>query len=666
MHNTMFPFSAIVGHSFTKQALVLLAIEPRLRGVLISSGSGSGKSLLIQAFSSIFLEVCQQNGKVKNASIVKVPLGVTEDRLIGGLDIKSEHTRTSLPYSRGLLSKADKGILAVDDNNLMQDSSICHIASAIDAGFIRIEREGLSTVNPAGFSLIGTYNPLEGMPSKIIQSRIGMIVDDSGLSSLKDRTEVLQRALVFDLNPKEILTNYLFKDSEIINKIKAAQCQLPKVCFPSQMIQQLITISSQLQLEGQNPEFFAMVAARANAALAARTIVSEEDLEIGIQLALIPRTKIESQNKEKRQCPKPDSKELKQSDSVKNTSDPENLISSDRSSKSENILEEQHSLPDSVANSEDDFKKQIPALPSELPHNLMNITEHKKGRFRFGKRSENSSHFRGRRFRASLHPEGNRAICWGATLRAAAPLQNFRNKKKNHRISDRKNLLRNIVPQKMSIKIEDLHFHRFRGKTGLLFIFLVDASGSMAINRMAQAKGALTKLLEQAYVFRDQVSLIQCRGKSAQILLSPTRSIQRAKNLVDTLPAAGSTPLASGLLKALNLFRTAQLRNCPQPVLFILTDGRANQLASSLSVNQDLNSFAIQKELEKIGVVFKQENLPMAVIDTRPYFLMGTEGKTFAEWIGARYLQLPHNDRRSLFQAVNNFAREIRIDRSTF
>ena len=243
----MFPFSAIVGHSFTKQALVLLAIEPRLRGVLISSGSGSGKSLLIQAFSSIFLEVCQQNGKVKNASIVKVPLGVTEDRLIGGLDIKSEHTRTSLPYSRGLLSKADKGILAVDDINLMQDSSICHIASAIDAGFIRIEREGLSTVNPAGFSLIGTYNPLEGMPSKIIQSRIGMIVDDSGLSSLKDRTEVLQRALVFDLNPKEILTNYLFKDSEIINKIKPAQCQLPKDSFPSQIIQKLITISSKLQ-----------------------------------------------------------------------------------------------------------------------------------------------------------------------------------------------------------------------------------------------------------------------------------------------------------------------------------------------------------------------------------------------------------------------------------
>ena len=663
----MFPFSAIVGHSLSKRALLLLAIEPRLRGVLISSVSGSGKSLLIKAFTSIFLKVGQQNGKVKRGRMVRIPLGVTEDRLIGGLNFEAEPTSKSLPCTRGLLTEANEGILAIDDINLMQDSSICHIASAIDSGFVRIEREGLSTVNPARFSLVGTYNPLEGLPSKVIQSRIGIIVDASVLSSLKDRIEVLQRALVFDLDPKDVLANHLFKDSEIVSKIQVAQDHLPKIHFPHQMVHQLVTISSQLTLEGQNPEFFAMVAARANAALAERTTVSEEDLEIAIQLALLPRAKIETQNKETRQFPKQDSEESNQSDSVKGSSQPEDLVLSERSAKSENVSEERRSSSDSVTDSESDFKKRIPPLPSELPHNLMNIPKHKKSHFLSGRRSENSLYFRGRRFRASPRLGESRVICWGATLRAAAPLQKFRNnEQKDYSLSSRENPLRDIFPQRMIIKLEDLHFHRFRGKTGLLFIFLVDTSGSMAVNRMAQAKGALTKLLEQAYVYRDQVSLIQCRGKGAEIILPPTRSIQRAKTLVDTLPASGSTPLASGLLQALSLSRTAQLGNCPQSVLFILTDGRANQLASSIPVNQELKLFAIQKELEKIGIAFKQENLPMAVIDTRPYFLMGTEGKNFSEWIGARYLQLPHSDRRSLFKAVNNFAREIRIDRATF
>ena len=111
----MFPFSAIVGHSLSKRALLLLAIEPRLRGVLISSVSGSGKSLLIKAFTSIFLKVGQQNGKVKRGRMVKIPLGVTEDRLIGGLNFEAEPTSKSLPCTRGLLTEANEGILAIDD-----------------------------------------------------------------------------------------------------------------------------------------------------------------------------------------------------------------------------------------------------------------------------------------------------------------------------------------------------------------------------------------------------------------------------------------------------------------------------------------------------------------------------------------------------------------------
>lgn len=212
----------------------------------------------------------------------------------------------------------------------------------------------------------------------------------------------------------------------------------------------------------------------------------------------------------------------------------------------------------------------------------------------------------------------------------------------------------------MVIRASDLRFRRFRGKAGILFIFVVDASGSMAVNRMAQAKGAMARLLQQAYVFRDQVALVRFGGEGAETLLPPTRSLQRAKRLVEALPAGGATPLAAGLEQALGVARAARLRGCAHPVLLILTDGRANRPARQAPAGSGSKAAVLQRELRVLGAEMRQESLTAVVVDTRPAFMAGGEGRTLADWIGARYLRLPRTDQGALFHAVKSVAEDVR------
>ena len=182
----------------------------------------------------------------------------------------------------------------------------------------------------------------------------------------------------------------------------------------------------------------------------------------------------------------------------------------------------------------------------------------------------------------------------------------------------------------------------------------------MAVNRMAQAKGATARLLQQAYVFRDQVALVRFGGDGAQTLLPPTRSVERAMRLVEALPAGGATPLAAGLLQALEVARAARLRGSPQPVLLVLTDGRANRPAGPAPQGTGSKAAALQRELRLLGAEIRQEALTAVVVDTRPSFLAGGEGRTLADRIGARYLRLPRTDQGALFQAVRSVAEDVR------
>ncbi len=246
---------------------------------------------------------------------------------------------------------------------------------------------------------------------------------------------------------------------------------------------------------------------------------------------------------------------------------------------------------------------------------------------------------RGRYACASLQPErGTRSVAVDATLRAAAP-----------RLSRM-----NGAGQAFERELEagEVRFKRFRGKAGTLFIFLVDASGSMAVNRIGQAKGALAQLLRRSYVNRDRVSLISFRGRGSELLLAPSASVSRARRLLDEMSVGGGSPLAAGLARALETARRAQDAGACRIRLVVFTDGRANVpladegAASSNDASASSNKAATRRaciadELRRLGASLRDACVGSLVIDTQNRFTSGGEGEFLSEALGARYLRLP-------------------------
>jgi magnesium chelatase subunit D len=202
------------------------------------------------------------------------------------------------------------------------------------------------------------------------------------------------------------------------------------------------------------------------------------------------------------------------------------------------------------------------------------------------------------------------------------------------------------------VKIDpgDLRFKEFKHRSGILFIFAVDASGSMALNRMAQAKGALTRLLQQAYLHRDKVALISFRGERSDVLLAPTRSVELAKRLVDALPAGGGTPLSAGVVKAIELARFARLRGTSRAMLVLFTDGRANVGLGEGRTSRTAST--IQEELRRLGAMLGSEEISTVVVDTKSRFVSSGEGDALARMLGARYLYLPRADAGAVYDAI--------------
>ena len=646
------PFASVVGQPLAKRALLLLAVEPRLGGLLMASPSGTGKRRLVKAFASL-LEALKPEGR--ELALVRIPLGVSGDRLLGGLSPEPAAAGPRWRYREGLLARADRGVLQVDHINLLPESSLRAIASALDSGRVRVEREGVSASHPARFALLGTYDPAEGHPAAIIQARVGLLVDGGSAADLDQRRRVLEFLQGFEQSrqgweppgaaAEPARAGPLRGAAELIRQ---ARRLLDRVDFRDDDLRRLVSGAARLGLEGHRLDLFAMLAARAHAALCGRSRVSEEDLEMAAQLVLWPRAL--PADEEPRPGPRHEQAQPEEGQAAEPPGSDPGAATEDRS-----IPVDEPPMP-------------VDPLPGEFPEEMFNrLPAARAAGRRRGPRTQRLPGSPGRTFRTGLRPDCRRSIAVAATLRAAAPWQSWRRRQAGAAAADdrdgrtsRGRGLEGMAGSRMVVRASDLRFRRFRGKAGILFIFVVDASGSMAVNRMAQAKGAMARLLQQAYVFRDQVALVRFGGEGAETLLPPTRSVQRAKRLVEALPASGATPLAAGLVQALGVARAARLRGSPQPVLLILTDGRANRPARPAPSGPGPTPAALQQELRLLGAEIRREALTAVVVDTRPSFLAGEEGRTLADWTGARYLRLPRTDQGALFQAVKSVADDVR------
>ncbi len=607
----MIAFTDIVGMDLAKQALMLLAVDPSLGGVVIPAAVGSGKSTLARSFADILPE---------DTPFVELPLNVTEDRLIGGVDLEATLVRGERVVQHGVLSKAHGGVLYVDSLSLLDSSAVSHVMDAMSRGEVLVEREGLSEVHPSKFMLIGTYDPSDGDVRMGLLDRVGMIVPFSTQNDYRAR-----KLIVHSVLGKKDAEDTQDELKMLRGLIDAAKEQLRHVSMTEEQRQGLIQSAISLGVEGNRVDIFAIKAALASAALAQRNDVDEDDLKLALKLVLVPRaTRMPQQEQEMMEEMPPEEE-----------APPESPESEDEQIQDENTepdeeQEEEEETPDMIE------ELMMEAVETELPDNIMNISLAAKKKSKSGSRGEALNNRRGRFVRSQEGEMRSGKVAIIPTLISAAPWQESRKKERKKKYGK--------VNTALIINKEDVRIKKFRDKSGTLYVFMVDASGSMALNRMRQAKGAVAHLLESAYVHRDQVSLISFRGKEAQLLLPPSQSVDRAKRELDVLPTGGGTPLASALFLGWETAKQARTKGVSQIMFVVITDGRGNITLRSLFEEGagKPTKEEVQNEIEGLSASIFADGIASVVIDTQMNYLSRGEAPKLAEKLGGRYFYLPN------------------------
>jgi magnesium chelatase subunit D len=649
-----YPFAAIVGHSTAKHALMLLAVDNQLRGVLLASASGNAKTALSRAAQILF-----QNRHAEKSPVpfVEVPLGLTLDRLLGGLDFEPSLLAGKTRFSQGLLAQAHGGVLLVDDIHLLDNSLLTHIAAALDTRTLPIERDGFSLATQADFVLLGIAHSSADKLSSLLRQRVGLIVESDSLKQIDERAEIVSRVVAYQAKPDDFIKSYEAENRQILDRIEQARARLPFVNLSPEDLRRLAAVSMHMGVEGNQADIFAARVAKANAALGGRELVNEADLITAIQMVLLPRASRIPVVDEATDQP-PLQNDTSGSESLPQSHHPQTLQNDERreaesARRTEGLLQDiaDESEPQKInIGALEDLI--ISALDAQLPKDALRSQIQNRqpaGSAVTGKGAETPDHGRGRYVSHSAKKTPANKIAIAATLRAAAPFQGSRRTAKT-----------TALPA-VKIVADDLRYKRFRKKSAMLFIFAIDASGSMALNRMAQAKGAMTRLLQEAYIHRDKVALVSFRNDAAELLLPPTRSIELAKRVVEAMPTGGATPVAAALLKALEVAGRSRSAEISQTLLVLFTDGRANVgLQVEQNAERNVRAEAIKSELRQLGITLRLANVDALVMDTKAKFMAGGEALELAEIIGAQYCYLPRADDQMIYQSVSHLAKSLR------
>jgi magnesium chelatase subunit D len=629
------PFPALVGMDLARRALLLLAVDPELKGVVLAAGVGTGKSTLMRSYASLLAGLYAPGAAPPFAEL---PVGVTEDRLVGGLDLERTLATGSRVHRSGVLARAHGGLLYADGVNLLEESTINQVLAALDTGVVRVEREGLSLVEPAQFALLATYDPGEGAPRRHLLDRVGLIVAPIVQSPTAERAEVVRRNQETAERAVRML-DWAEEAAQLQLALRAARERLPDVVMSDEQLAQLSGTALALGVEGHRADIFAMRAALAAAALAGRDEVSDSDLEVAVRYVLLPRATRAPQFEQEQEEPPPEQppeQPPEPPEQPPEEDEPDEQEQDEEDEPDEQEQDEEHPAtpPDMQAMEE----LVLAALQTDVPPDMLETPFTVRRQGRSGSRGVTSG-ARGRHVRSVPGLPGEGRLDVVATLRAAAPWQRVRGQ--------------SAGGGHVALRVDDLHIKRYRSKAGTLFCFLVDASGSMALHRMRQAKGAVNSLLQQAYVHRDQVALLAFRGDRADVLLPPSQSVELARRALDVLPTGGGTPLAAALLAAYQIAEQARSRGIHRTTLVLITDGRPNvPLQFDPAQGREARLAQARAEVQQLAGRLHAAGVGAVVIDTQRTFLSRGEAQQLASWLGGRYFYLPQGRGEEIAQAV--------------
>lgn len=658
MKNLIFPFTAIVGQEEIKKSLILNAINPGIGGVLIKGDKGTGKTTAVRAIADLLplipvvkgcpfncdpqdmdssCEICRlKNREIeeKKMKVVELPLGSTEDRVVGSIDINKALKEGIKALEPGILAEANRNILYVDEINLLDDHLVDVLLDAAAYGINNVEREGISISHPSKFMLVGTMNPAEGELRPQLADRIGLHIIVSSILDINDRVTIMDRREQFEKDPDSFKKLFAQEQKDLLDKIVIARRLLPQVQIDNDLMELIARISLEAGVDGHRADIAVLKTSKAIAAYNGRVQVNEDDLKEAITLVLGERIPGKSQDpdnvckqmnkaksemereKEKerekqekeqkkdqdqddvdedggdreseKQSSDEDGSESESDESVNQNSDeidqnkePENKpANSENQSENQNSNQSDNNSPNSAENTEDtqpsnnssggdisNNNEKGQKLFSENKNDgnigssdvgidikkLLKVKGKKKDRL-YGKRVESKTE-KGKYVRSRFSSQRPKDIAIDATLRAAAIKSSGKIK---------------VEPQDLREKVRK---HGARASIALV----VDISGSMVSEKKAhRVKSILNQIIKDAQRHKDKLSVIGFKGREAEVIIPTTKRAAAFQSKVDDIRVGGTTPLAAGLKKGLEILISEKKNKEYVPMMVVLTDGMPN------------------------------------------------------------------------------------------
>ena len=579
----LYPFSAVVGLDDLRLALIVNAVSPAVGGVLVRGEKGTAKSTVVRALAALLPAVDVVAGcrfscapgdtscpdaathgapMTRPARLVELPVGASEDRLVGSLDLERALTTGVSAYEPGLLAAAHRGVLYVDEVNLLHDHLVDLLLDAAALGTSYVEREGVSVAHAARFLLVGTMNPEEGELRPQLLDRFGLTVEVTATRKPAERADVVRRRLAYEADPAGFATAYAEQDAELAAKIIFARERLGRVVLGDHALREITTVCAAFDVDGLRADLVTAKAAIALAAWSGRDEVTTDDVRTAARLALPHRRR-----RTPFEAPGLDEQQLQEAlDSVPPEQGPDGPDGPGGGGATPPPATDSRPDPSDapVEQPREEIGAAGPTQPSQQPGETFTPValrvpgvNRRAGAAGRRSRAEGGSG----RLTGARTPTGRLAsLHLSATLRAAAPHQ----------------LARGRAGAGVLLRPTDLREAVREGREGNLVLFVVDASGSMAARqRMSAVKGAVLSLLLDAYQRRDKVALISFRGGAAELVLPPTSSVDAAATRLADLPTGGRTPLSAGLLRAAEVLRVEAVRDpARRALVVVVTDGR--------------------------------------------------------------------------------------------
>jgi magnesium chelatase subunit D len=684
-----YPFSAVLGCQADSTAglddmglaLVLTTISPEIGGVLVRGEKGTAKSTAVRGLAAVLPSISVYAGdrfsidpadpsaespdgpfgsaavvESRPVRLVELPVGATEDRVVGSLHLESALSRGAVEFEPGLLARAHRGLLYVDEVNLLHDHLVDLLLDAAAMGRVSVERDGVSVEHAARFVLIGTMNPEEGELRPQLLDRFGLTVEVAAPRDPALRAEVVRRRMAFDLDPAAFVDRYQDVERDLTARIAAARELVAKVRLTEAGLVKIAEVCAAFEVDGLRADIVTARTALAHAAWAGRSEVTRADIRRAALLALPHRRRrnpFDAPGLDEDLLDRilgddelpPEPPEGGPEDAPENGPDDETEPSppGDGSTDAEPPSVEpgerqRDGAETTTADSADDQPEAPPTPSAPAPESvtaaapayrprLLTVTGLGTGRTGGRSKAIGSS---GRRIGANTSTRGSLHLV--ETLKAAAGKQAARER----------------TSAKVELRTEDLRTAVREGREANLVLFCVDASGSMAARkRMAQVKSAVLSLLLDAYRRRDKVGMITFRGEGAELVLPPTGSVDLAAARLDEVPAGGRTPLAEGLLEAARVLQREHLRDPDlRPLLVVVTDGRANSKTHGKeAVRRSQQAAAYVAGLGVTTVVIDSESGPMRLGLARQ----------LAEHLGAEHVPVAEVSAEALTTTVHGF-----------